>query len=158
METYNKPKIDKQSNLNMYALKILLANPTCLLSGSLALKRKGFNIRREPTDIDIFLPYGEKFNILPLIMHEDQDVYSEEYDDEFYTRQSYVIKEGEIFLEVDVFTPIESSKYDLKSDPGYPTNVDSAEILKMKFNHSFGDSTSKNKHQKDIIHMLVNAD
>ncbi len=150
--------MNKELELNKFAEKILIANPGCLLSGSLALKNQGFKVRKEPKDIDIFLPYGKTFNKLPLIMHEEDITFEDDYDDEFYTRQKYSIIEGDIKIDVDVFTPIESSDYNLKASPDSDIIVDSVDILKMKFAHSFGDSSSKLKHQKDIIHMLVNAD
>lgn len=44
---------------------ILNANPFALLTGSRALTLQGFKVRNEPNDIDIWVPHGTHFNLIP---------------------------------------------------------------------------------------------
>lgn len=84
------------------AKDILIANPSCLLSGSIALSLQGKNTRRQPKDIDIFLPYGVNEVLIPDMKIALTDGDNDEYDDEYYERRSYKYK-GQI----DFFTPLD---------------------------------------------------
>jgi len=45
--------------------ELLKANPQAMLTGSRALMAQGFKVRREPVDIDIWVPHGVAFNLIP---------------------------------------------------------------------------------------------
>ncbi len=93
--------------LEEIALKILVANPNALLSGSLALNLQGLKTKRIPSDIDIYVPWGVKFEKLEdmMVRHNEED-----YDDEDYQIFQYMVNGAK----VDVFTPMHDSVPELE--------------------------------------------
>ncbi len=152
------------AKLSQLANEILQANPEGILSGSLALHKQGFKIRREPNDIDIFMPYGTKF-----VPTEGLVKYNRGndggYQDEDYERVTYkwIEKAQDVpaFLLdeilVDILTSVNPEFPTLRvSDKG--NYISFEEILKFKIKHTLGDErrNSRYKHKDDIIHMLIN--
>jgi len=151
------------TKLSQIANEILEANPEGILSGSLALHKQGFKIRREPQDIDIFMPYGSKFiPIEGMVKYNGGN--DGGYDDEDYERVTYKWTEKAqdvpaFLLDetlIDILTSVNEDFPTLKiSEKG--NYVSFEEILKFKIAHSFGERlTGQLKHKHDIIHMLIN--
>lgn len=133
------------------AKEILAANTECLLSGSIALRLAGKETRREPKDIDIYLPYGVEVKKVDGMVNSDTDGDNDEYDDEFYERKSYTYKG----YQVDFFTPIIDDLPRLLEDNCYGVNcVWHTEIIKLKASHAYGEHWTRFKHVKDIIHLM----
>lgn len=133
------------------AYDIIDENEGVLLSGSLALHELGIKLRRKPTDIDLYLPYGQKFQpiegmIVSLIETE------EDYDNLYYERKGY--KMGEV--SIDVFTPIEPEGELKLTDEQSNTMLAAHLIIGFKVQHSLGDAWTAQKHKHDLLHILVN--
>lgn len=123
---------------------------TCLISGSIALKMNGVNIRREPIDIDIYLKYGEVFNkIEGMKIHQTET--EEDYEAEYYERTGYIV-DG---IKVDVFTPMEKSHCIYATSNENDFTFASHVIIGLKAHHALGDSGSRYKHKDDIMHILL---
>jgi hypothetical protein len=120
------------------------------LSGSLGLNWQEKKTRRDPKDIDIFLPFLEQLKI-PKGMVRYENNSEDLYDDEFYERVSYVYK-GVL---VDIFSPCNEDVPNMAFDVIKGVNVLLFfEIMKMKIAHSYGDHWSRHKHRQDIQYML----
>src|SRR6187549_2131939 len=46
--------------LQEIANELIMLNPKMLISGSVGLRMQGIKIEREPSDLDMYLPYGEE--------------------------------------------------------------------------------------------------
>lgn len=142
-----------QENLLNVAKELLALNPGTLLSGSISLQLQGFKARREPKDIDIFLPHMQSIKLLPR-MRLRSTVEEDEYDDEYFERSGYNI-DG---INIDIFTPIDQSTNMISVKMLH--GIDAVpcvmffEILKMKICHSYGDHFSRFKHKDDIVFMM----
>lgn len=146
-------------DLHEIAQKILKQNPGAALSGSLVLKAQGVPLRREPKDIDIYLPRFVEFNLLPGMKEDEND--HDAYDEEYFMRRSYKY-EG---FQIDTFTPHEESEKDesteLFPDMDFDLGckiISKFDILRLKMEHAFGEHYSRFKHRQDLIHILVNLD
>lgn len=53
------------TDVNKVIEEILKANPAAMLTGSRALIAQGFKVRNEPNDVDIWLPDGVHFQLIP---------------------------------------------------------------------------------------------
>lgn len=135
------------------AKQIIEVNPTLILSGSIALKLQGVNIRREPSDIDFFIPYGQYFKLLTG-MKDVKIEMAEFYEDEEYELTRFSIGQTTI----DVLRPFESDCRPLHTYTFKGIKLihrDDIIAFKMKFALD-SMSYSRWKHKDDIIHMMVN--
>jgi hypothetical protein len=138
--------------LTNLALKILKANPDCFLSGSLALSIQGIKTRRQPHDIDIYLPFNGNFKFIEGLVVSKNDQ-NDEYDDDWYERESYEA-EG---VKVDVFTPKnETIPMPRTACEKGLEMIYKSDIIGFKVDHSFGEHWTRVKHKDDVIHILVN--
>lgn len=145
----NKKQMEK---LIEVAKQILAINPDCLLSGSLALKLQGIMTRREPKDIDIYLPYKKIFNKIEGMRNYDNKGAGYPLDN--WDRNSFMLGE----IQIDVFTP-ENSYVPILNEGDKVKGIsviDSADIIKFKVSHALGTHWTKYKHRDDIIHILIN--
>lgn len=128
------------------AKKILAANSDAYLSGSLALRLQGHATRREPEDIDIWIPD----NIIKVIPGMRVYSSSERYDEGTHLRESYVI-DGE---QVDFFYPTENPEFTpLVTYADGITCVLAEDILKFKTEHAMDTEYEggRGKHLEDLI-------
>lgn len=140
-------------NILYLVKKILTQNPECSLSGSLGLIAQGVNVRREPVDIDIYLPYKIPFKVIEGMVNHEEFMTEEDYENEEYERTCYKI-DG---VKVDVMTPVEEFIPAMLKTFSNGFNCISREnIIKFKILFSFGKSESKLKHKDDVIHILKN--
>jgi hypothetical protein len=140
---------------------ILDINPDCAISGSVALNIQDIKTRREPKDIDIYLPYCKRFNSGGLYIKagtNEEDEQEKGDNESQYERDSIRISG----INIDIFTPIdEETKLEIinfktKSDLGYVRCVHFSSIIKMKVEHAYGDSYTRFKHKDDIVFMMSN--
>lgn len=142
------------------AKEILAANPKASLSGSLALNLQNIKTRREPTDLDFYLPLGiDPLEIKGMTVDNFSEEQAAQYENEFYELLPYQYRaENEDIIRVDFFRPIdqyvpplisETSKYGIRV-------VRFSEIIKMKIEHAYGKHYSKFKHKDDIAFMMSN--
>lgn len=132
------------------ANKIIQLNKHCLLSGSMAINLQGYKTRREPNDIDLWLPSNEK---LVALQEMEYDGDSDHYEEIDHHRTSF--KLGEI--KIDVFTPVYGCKYNprrIQINGIAMVRVD--DILKFKLDHVFDEiyEDEGNKHCEDFIFIL----
>jgi len=136
--------------LKELAKRILKANPKAMLSGSFAMKLQGVDLRREPEDLDIWIP-GEVKII------EGMEIYnsSSRYPDEDFIRESYII-DG---VQVDFFVPVEYPEVEPKwrYEAGLKVLLPE-EIMKFKLEHGFDDYSpiGQAKHLEDLIFIMQN--
>lgn len=115
------------------AKEILSINPGCALSGSLALKANGLSIRREPKDIDIYLPWGVSFTKLESMTRFTGTGDNDDYPEDDYNRDSYKVDR----IQVDVFSPVGADVPPLEFSPIDGLNVvNSLDIIKFKISHA----------------------
>lgn len=135
-------------------------NKDIILSGSLALHVQGINLRNEPGDIDILLPFKSNFSgaFGELASETDESILRLESgyeDDNYYSRRSFLYgKYSDI--KIDVFTVNNES---ILLDTCIYNSIKmltKQEIIKFKFDHALCNASSKVKHQMDLIHILVN--
>ena len=143
-------KTEKIEKLKELAKQIMAVNPECLISGSLALVMQGIKIRREPQDLDIYLPYGEKFTKIEGMYSVPKNG---EYPPENWNRESYVLAK----IQIDVFTPDDSDEKGLNAGGWFGDigTVRPSDIIKFKFDHALGEHWTKHKHATDIIYMMA---
>jgi hypothetical protein len=68
--------------------KVKSENPSVILSGSLALELQNLKLKRSPEDLDVYLPYGEKFKSLEgmgikdavFYLNDESSIKEEEYE------------------------------------------------------------------------------
>lgn len=147
-----KIELEEYNKLKELAFEILDANAGCLLSGSIGLKELGYKPRREPSDIDIFLPYGQKFMPLSSMVrhHYETDI---DYENIYYKRSAFKIGE----IKIDVFTPEDIEGNVLLADENCEQILAAHLIIGFKVQHSLGESYNRYKHRDDVIHLLVNV-
>lgn len=137
------------------AKKILEANPSFALSGSLALNLQGIKTRREPKDIDLYSPLMSSGIVWIEGMEHDGYAASlgEQYDNEYYSVNPYKING----VSVDIFERIDNDVPDLiMVTKGGIRCVAFFEIMKLKISHAYGKHFSKFKHKDDIAFMMSN--
>ena len=136
------------------AIKLILAaNPNCALTGGNGLLLQKKNIRRQPTDIDIYCPDGV-FKIIPgMSMPEIKDGEKDtEYADEVTggTRTAYLFKG----FKIDVFSDESETKQLTRKVDGvkvcYPQ-----ETLAAKFHYFEANGSTKSKHKLDMVFYLL---
>lgn len=133
------------------AYDIIDKNEGVLLSGSLALHELGIKLRRKPTDIDLYLPYGQKFKLLEGMTAVGNGT-DEDYENVYYERMGY--KMGEV--SIDVFTPIEPEGELKLTDEQSSTILAAHLIIGFKVQHSLADAHTAYKHKMDLIHIVAN--
>lgn len=133
------------------AYNIIDENPGVLLSGSLALHELGIKLRRKPTDIDLYLPYGQKFQPIEgmtvSLIETDED-----YENLYYERSGFKIGN----VSIDVFTPIEPQGELKLTDEQSNTMLAAHLIIGFKVQHSLADAWTAQKHKMDLIHIVAN--
>jgi hypothetical protein len=139
------------------AKKIQQQNPKAAFSGSLALNLQEVKTRRQPGDIDIYIPYDIIFSPIEGMVEIDdfnKDDYNDDYNDDEYKRTHYSYL-GEI--KIDVFTPIDNdSKMELLS-VGCKKGINLIrfdEVMKFKIRFAFDSHSSAEKHAEDLIFSL----
>lgn len=131
---------------------ILAANPDCFLSGSLALSLQGFNIRRDPEDLDFYTRSGFIISVPGMMDFEDEDERYVKADDPA-ARVEYLFDE----VKVDFFRHA-----NINEQINYSVEVLGirmlhwTEILKFKISYCQEGSSTKEKHSEDIIYFLKN--
>ncbi len=144
--------MDKEKLIEI-AKKILAANPDCALSGSLGLHLQGIKTRREPVDIDIYMPWNKSLIEIEGMTKCVEVLSEEDYENEEYNRHEYKVNG----IKIDILTPIEEYvPIILKRFSGGLWVIPSEDIIKFKVLFALGKSTSKYKHRDDIIHFLIN--
>lgn len=139
-----------ENKLLEIAKEIIKANPSALLSGSLALRLQGLQTRREPTDIDLWMPKGKIINTIENMLIDSN---SSHYEEITHQRQSYVIGD----VKIDIFQPNTYSDYQPFTAILQGVNMILAmEILKFKVEHAFDPcyEDTKLKHLQDLIFTL----
>ncbi len=138
---------EKLQNL---AKEILKANLNCMLSGSLALKLQGIKTRREPQDLDIYLPYGQALNAIPGMSYIPP---AGEYPPDNWDRKDYV-KDN---ITINIFTPENANVARLNEGESWVDikMVCAYDIIKFKVQHAFADHWTRFKHKDDIMWMLI---
>ncbi len=140
------------------ARAILKDNPAASLSGSIALKLQGVSLRREPKDIDIYLPYGVKLaDTLGLVFLEDYQDGSGDEPEFDRISYRYTAKDEKLF-DIDIFNPSQK-RDDIVCERVYVDGLKllpKEEIIKFKIMYAFDSSFSKWKHKDDIAHMMAN--
>ncbi len=141
--------MEQAKKLEEIAQRILVANPKALLSGSLALNLQGLKTKRNPSDIDIYIPWGEKFEKIEDMMVRNNE---EDYDDEDYQIFQYMVNG----VKVDIFTPMHDSVPELEIRKVFVCRcVHFADIMKFKIKHSLNNQATSYKHKQDLVYMLV---
>jgi hypothetical protein len=141
--------MEDTNKLEVIALQILKANPNALLSGSLALNLQGLKTKRVPSDVDIYLPWGQKFEKIENMVTRDLE---EDYDNEDYQIFQYMVSG----VKVDVFTPMHDSVPELEVRKVFVCRcVQFSDILKFKIKHSLNGSSTSWKHKHDLIYIFV---
>ena len=137
-------------NLKEIANKIIEKNPSALISGSIAIKLQGYETRREPSDIDIWMPAKSKFIPIEGMVYDSD---SDHYEEVHHHRKSF--KLGEI--KIDTFIPVYNYQYVARRvfKEGLPM-MDIPEILKFKIEHAFDEyyEDEQLKHLQDLIFIL----
>ena len=152
---YTKKNIFTQINgsimkLQLIAYNILKANKECALSGSLALQSWGLNLRNNPTDIDIWCPYGTVFNqIEHMELIGDNEGYGDE-EDWLITQYKY---KG---VKIDIFLPNKQRIPNLSNRKIEGVNiVEAHDIIKFKVKFALGTPCgSQQKHLEDLAYIL----
>lgn len=149
-------KSEKLQKLRDLAALILKHNPKCYLSGGLALNLQNVKTRREPGDIDIYVPFNVKVQPVPgMEVFDDHNDHDEIYEDECYEREVYEIEH----IKVDFFSPMEKEndlrEWDFHYTDGMPALLPAA-IIRFKVEHALDGKSSSYKHKDDVIHILVN--
>jgi hypothetical protein len=132
------------------AKEIIKANPKALLSGSLALRLQGLQTRREPTDIDLWLPKGVRINTIDNMMIDSN---SSHYEEITHHRESFIIGD----VKIDIFQPASWCDYNPYTAISQGVNMVLAmEILKFKVEHAFDPyyEDTKLKHLQDLVFTL----
>lgn len=132
------------------AKKILEANPSAYLSGSLALKLQGFPNPNEPEDIDIWIP-GRINRIKGMKPYSSSD----RYEEKSHARESFLY-DG---VQVDFFFPVEDPEW--MPTIAYVDDmqlVNAEDILKFKIEHILDTDyiTGARKHAADLMYILQN--
>lgn len=127
-------------------------NPECALSGSLALQMQGVKIRREPKDIDIYLPYLISFNepdgFKQIDIEEHEKYENEDFDLFRYEYQG---------VKIDIFMPERKEVAAPTILPAKIRHISKLDIIAFKMQHALDrESYSRYKHKDDIIHIMVN--
>ena len=142
-----------ESELLILAKQILKVNDKCALSGSLALNNQGIRTKREPEDIDIYLPKDVEFILIPGMIEND-DFNKDDYRNDEWIRTQYIINK----IKVDVFTPQVDFEFPLVIVRSNRIDVvRTEEIIKFKVAFAFDDHSSAEKHRVDVIYMMENA-
>lgn len=136
---------------------ILSINKSASLSGSIALVFSGVAVRRKVSDIDIYMPYGVAFN-KPASLSEDEIPDSGYSDDaggnDEYTMRTFI--HSKPYTKVNVFitnTPDASLLVEHNEFLGISCVVPH-EIIKFKIKYALTNSSSSEKHRKDVMFML----
>jgi len=139
--------------LQQIAKKILIANPDAMLSGSLAMQLRFIKTRREPKDIDIFLPDGCGFIKIDGMKDSIEHI-SQSRVVSGTIRQSYSI-EG---IQVDVMTPTDENFQVAWEFVNGLKLLTAEQILKFKLDYAFDNNypEGQQKHIEDIIFILQN--
>lgn len=140
--------------LQILAEKILKENLSCALSGSLALNIQYIKTKRPPGDIDIYLPFNEKFNPIDGMI-ENYDFNRDDYLNDEWNRVQYIING----VKVDVFTPREPDKCVnllVISHSGIKV-VRFDDIIKFKIFFAFNEHSSAQKHKDDVLFIIENS-
>jgi len=133
--------------------KIKIRNPEIVLSGSLALNLQGIKTRRNPEDLDLFIPYGYSF------INDNE----KEFVD-FITREGSQNKESDFNrdvsnldgVKIDIFQPLRNiNPFNIITCEELNIRmIDKVDILKMKISHALDDKHSRFKHKDDIIFIM----
>lgn len=101
------------------AKEILKINPKAALSGSLALNIQKVKTMREPSDIDVYMPYFESLSKIDgMVINTNTE--DEDYCNPYYERQGYLYNS----IKIDVFMPL-GREFNL---PQIFSNVDGVRI------------------------------
>jgi hypothetical protein len=126
---------EKNKQLLDLFFKIKQVNPNAILTGSLALNLQNIKTRNEPSDLDIYIPYNEKINVLDGFIEQD----SMEYPEEDYELIQYKLND----IKIDFFQPnnnilISTTFTDYRNENNERLKVVSGPtILRYKFEHVF---------------------
>lgn len=137
--------------------ELIKQNSSLALSGSYALKLQGFNLRREPKDIDIFSATSEMLKCENGLSFVDGDANlppSAAMDE--VDRNTYSLN-GE---QLDLFFCNNSTKNaaiiaNLITVDGIKC-VHWKDILSFKMHYAFDDSESAEKHRDDLVYFFQN--
>ena len=132
---------------------IQIANPETILSGSLALNMQDVKTRREVKDLDFFIPFGVKINLIQGMRFSPPNERDEMYENEFYE----LIKCTYNNVEIDFFKPVDADVKGVESNTVKGVKVVYfIDILRMKFMHVFGEHYTRFKHVQDLQFILSN--
>ncbi len=149
----------RQEHLTDIFRAIHADNPKAILSGSLALFHQNLKLDRTPNDIDIYIPFGEKFKPLKDTVQKDIAIYLNnswsEAKGQKNNRISYeysgVMNEDRISFKIDVFQPtIDGSTISIVFCNGILCEH-YADILKYKMVYALN---GEQKHESDINFIL----
>ena len=150
-------KLNQMAKEDIYQVlkDIIDNNPHCYISGGIALQLQKVNIRREPKDIDLYVPFEHDFKIIDGMKEAvTSDFDGSGADPDAIEMLSYRYRG----YSIDVFKPI-NPEFNLKFETFYANPykcLPKDEIIRFKIVYAFDTSFSKWKHKDDIIHMMVN--
>ena len=135
--------------------QILELNPKAALSGSIALADFGFNLRREPEDIDIYLPHGESLK-MPEGCTEGGEMHLGYHEPDFFITE-FLLGDQKI----NIFQPSSSMVPPVRINEGYRSVIFSTvkwwEIVRFKIQHALDvEGDAQQKHKDDVIFFLQN--
>lgn len=136
-------------------------NNNLIITGSVALDLAGCKIRREITDIDLYLPISKYYNLSGYKKLKDED----DYDEQNYQIYQYLNSKNNI--KIYIFEPVSYEKCIIKNNKEATITVrahgEVFEVLKPEFvlqfkiQHILSNTSSwetKEKHKEDIIYFL----
>jgi DNA polymerase-3 subunit epsilon len=140
----------KQETLIALFYQIRAQNPAAILSGSLAIARQGIKIRRPAQDLDVHIPFGCAFELIPGMVFQGATEY--EFID-YVERLSYLYAGN---IKVDVFRP----KYSRLIEPTVVCEdiecIHFTYIFYYKIQHAFGNKKDSSvKHTIDLLYILI---
>lgn len=152
----------KQEILNTL-IDLQKRNNNLIITGSTALDLLNLKIRREPTDIDLYLPISRHYCLSGYKKLKDEDI----YDEQNYQIYQYLNSEDNI--KIDIFHPVSYEKCIIRNNEeptitvricGEVFEVVKPEfILQFKIQHILSNKSdwkAKEKHRDDIIYFLQN--
>lgn len=132
-----------------------------IITGSTALDLLGCKIRREATDIDLYLPISRHYCLSGYKKLKDED----DYDEQNYQIRKYLDSKNNI--KIDIFEPVSREKCIIRNneEPTIQIQIDDCvfEVVKPEFILQFkiqhilsnkSDWKTKEKHRDDIIYFL----
>lgn len=135
--------------------QILAVNQHCALTGGNGLLLHKKNIRREPTDIDIYCP-DSNFKIIPgMSMPEKKSAQTEDerYNDEDSEdiRQEYLYKG----FKIDVFTPKDKEQRQSAKLIDKVKVCSPADTIRAKLTYIDAGGSANGKHKLDVMFYLL---